>query len=440
MEHPEAHRMLNDIRSGRIQGVIFSKMARLARNTRELLEFSEIFNNHGADLISIQEQIDTSSAGGRLFFTLLAAITQWEREEIVERIKASIPIRAKLGKPLSGNATLGYHWVDKRLVPDLQKAPVRRLLFVLLARHRRIRTVVTILNSAGYRTARGALFDFRTVRRLIRDPTPVGLHRSNYTTLTEGGLVRFKPESDWVINQVEPIVSKELWEYCNRLLDQRENGDRPGRRPKYVFGGVLWCNCGHKMYVPSNTPRYVCRVCRNKVSLAAMEALFLRYVAPTITTSMPPAVQDATANTLSFSENLREVVEANGLRATNELIRLEALHTAGHISVAGYQSRRVIVDQRIDGLNRERTRLKSLIDRLRSRAAENGGTPVVACNTMAWSEMNAEEKSRLIQDWVRRVEIGAGIVVFWVRSDKGEGVIRGTIGNSNLDPVDPLRA
>jgi hypothetical protein len=171
-----------------------------------------------------------------------------------------------------------------------------------------------------------------------------------------------------------------------------------------------------------------------------MEALFLRYVAPTITTSMPPAVQDATANTLSFSENLREVVEANGLRATNELIRLEALHTAGHISVAGYQSRRVIVDQRIDGLNRERTRLKSLIDRLRSRAAENGGTPVVACNTMAWSEMNAEEKSRLIQDWVRRVEIGAGIVVFWVRSDKGEGVIRGTIGNSNLDPVDPLRA
>src|SRR5258706_2824117 len=46
MEHPEAKRMLHDIRRGHITGLIFSKLARLARNTKELLEFSEIFRQH----------------------------------------------------------------------------------------------------------------------------------------------------------------------------------------------------------------------------------------------------------------------------------------------------------------------------------------------------------------------------------------------------------
>ena len=44
MDHPETQRMLRDARDGRITGLIFSKLARLARNTKELLEFSEIFD------------------------------------------------------------------------------------------------------------------------------------------------------------------------------------------------------------------------------------------------------------------------------------------------------------------------------------------------------------------------------------------------------------
>src|SRR5579872_428300 len=43
IEHPEAKRMLQDVRRRHITGLIFSKLARLARNTRELLDFSDIF-------------------------------------------------------------------------------------------------------------------------------------------------------------------------------------------------------------------------------------------------------------------------------------------------------------------------------------------------------------------------------------------------------------
>src|SRR2546428_11754058 len=150
VQHPEAKRMMKDIERGHITGLVFSKLARLSRNRRELEDFSDFFNRHQADLISLSEAIDTSTAGGRMFFHLLGVFAQWEREEITERVNASVLTRAKLGKSINGSAPYGYQWKDPNVVLQPEEAPVRRKAYELFLEHRRKGRVAKLLNTAGY--------------------------------------------------------------------------------------------------------------------------------------------------------------------------------------------------------------------------------------------------------------------------------------------------
>ena len=62
MQHPECQRMMADIKRGHITALIFSKLARFSRNARELMDFSDFFKANNADLVSLQENIDTGTS------------------------------------------------------------------------------------------------------------------------------------------------------------------------------------------------------------------------------------------------------------------------------------------------------------------------------------------------------------------------------------------
>jgi site-specific DNA recombinase len=264
-DHPEARRMMRDIERGHITGLIFSKLARLARNTKELLEFSDFFRQHDVDMISLQEKIDTSSPSGRLFYTMIAAMAQWEREEIADRVNASIKIRAKLGKNLGGAAPFGYLWKDNKIIPNPIEAPIRQRMYELFAESKRRKSVARQLNNEGYRTRNGSKFTDTTVVRLIQDPTAKGLYRANHTYRDGKGNILIKPESEWILTPVPAIISEELWQQCNDILAEHKAKRPPGPRPVHLFSGLLKCGCGASMYIYTRSPKYVCQKCRNKI-------------------------------------------------------------------------------------------------------------------------------------------------------------------------------
>jgi site-specific DNA recombinase len=336
---PETERMLSDIRRGHITGLIFSKLARLARNTRELLEFAEIFRAQDADLISLQESIDTSSPAGRLFYTMIAAMAQWEREEIPDRVAASVPIRAKLGKPLGGAAPFGYKWDGRQLVPDAKEAPVRKRLYELFLEHRRKKTVARLMNEAGFRTRNNSSFTDTTVDRLIRDTTAKGIRRANYTKST-GDKKHWvlKPEEDWVLTEVPAIVPTDLWDQCNAILDERRaNGKRPARPTVHLFSGLVFCKCGAKMYVPTKTFKYVCTKCHTKIPVDDLEAVFQEqlkgfFVSPTEILSY----LEQADSSMNDKRELLETLEAERDRLASEMEHTNQLYRENKISSHGF--------------------------------------------------------------------------------------------------------
>ncbi len=408
--HPEAQRMIADIRNGRISALVFSKLARLARNTKELLEFAEIFREESADLVSLQEAIDTSSPAGRLFFTMIAAMAQWEREEIASRVQASIPIRAKLGKPLGGAAPFGYRWQDKKLQPDPAEAPVRVLLYELFLEHQRKKTVARILNERGYRTRNGSPFSDTTVDRLIRDPTAKGLHRANYTQTDDRSKNwSLKPEDEWVYTEVEAIVSEDLWARCNAALDARKaQGKRTTRKAVHLFAGYAFCHCGEKMYVWTNSPKYVCPGCRNKIPVNDLEAVYREQLHGFLVSPEQLAAHyEAASDEIAAGEKQIETLTAELRKVEIEDERLYQLYLADALSKDDFGRRHRPLSERRAQIEDELPQLQARLDVIRVGLASRAETLDEARDLWTnWDKLEREDKRAVVEAITEKIVIG----------------------------------
>ena len=105
---PELDKMLAVLESG--DSVVIESLSRLGRSVKNLSELMESFNEKGIRLISLKESVDTTSATGRLLFTIISSLAAFERETLIERTNeglASARARGKLGgRPKTNEAAL----------------------------------------------------------------------------------------------------------------------------------------------------------------------------------------------------------------------------------------------------------------------------------------------------------------------------------------------
>jgi DNA invertase Pin-like site-specific DNA recombinase len=92
----ELNKMLDFVREG--DSIVIHDFSRLARSTKDLLHIMELLESKGVNLISTKENIDSSTPTGKLMLTMIGAINEFERTNMLERQREGIAIAKAAGK------------------------------------------------------------------------------------------------------------------------------------------------------------------------------------------------------------------------------------------------------------------------------------------------------------------------------------------------------
>ena len=93
---PELDRMLKEVEDG--DTIVIESLSRLGRSVKNLAELMEVFNQRNIRLVSLKETIDTTTPTGKLLFTILSSLAQFERDVLVERTQEGLAAARARGR------------------------------------------------------------------------------------------------------------------------------------------------------------------------------------------------------------------------------------------------------------------------------------------------------------------------------------------------------
>ena len=152
--------------------VVYS-LSRLARSTRDTLELADRLDRAGADLVSLSEQLDTTSAAGKMVFRLLAVLAEFERDLASERTKAALAHKRAKGERTGGTVPYGWRLQADgvRLVADPDEQTVVSVILVRRRAGWSYRRIADELHRRGIRPKCGAIWHPKVVRGICRRAT-----------------------------------------------------------------------------------------------------------------------------------------------------------------------------------------------------------------------------------------------------------------------------
>jgi DNA invertase Pin-like site-specific DNA recombinase len=169
LDRPGMERLLGLIRRQAVDVVIIAKLDRITRSVRDLGDLVEWFQRSGVEFASVADNIDTTTASGRLVLNVMASVSQWEREAIGERTADALAHMRSEGKRISRFAPFGYrqngsdHWEEE---PHEQEAI--RLALRLRDQGLSLRKIGAQLEAQGFLNRSGRRLGVSVVRAIIR--------------------------------------------------------------------------------------------------------------------------------------------------------------------------------------------------------------------------------------------------------------------------------
>ena len=162
---PALQRAMQAISKG--NALVFYSLSRLGRSTRDILELSDQLQDKGADMVSLSEQFDTTTAAGKLMFGMLALLAEFERGLVSERTKMALAQKKATGEVYSPTP-YGFAEIEGRLVTVKKEA--RTVADILRKREQgqSYEAIANQLNADGIPSKRGGRWYPSTVHYLVK--------------------------------------------------------------------------------------------------------------------------------------------------------------------------------------------------------------------------------------------------------------------------------
>lgn len=287
---PGLRQLLSDASNKQFDLVLVWKMNRLSRKLSDLTKIEELLKKNNIAFRSYKERYETETPSGKLQFHMMAAIAEFERDNIAENVKMGMLARAREGS-WNGGQVMGYDVITvprkegqhklSKLVVNEREANIVRKIFELYTSGHGYKSIANRLNKDGYRTKKSKLFSIGSIQTIISNPLYVGVIRYNVLRdWSEKRRNNINPDPVTVKGNHEPIITKETWEKAKTIKMSR--GGKPNRvhSGEWPLTGIMRCPaCGAGMVLGRTTNRlkdgtkrvleyYVCGRWKNKGTVA----------------------------------------------------------------------------------------------------------------------------------------------------------------------------
>ncbi|MDW8515859.1 recombinase family protein [Priestia flexa] len=239
MERTNLKRMIQHIENGLIECVLVYKLDRLTRSVLDLYKLLEIFDAHGCKFKSATEVYDTTTAMGRMFITIVAALAQWERENLSERVRMGMEQKAREGQWVINVAPYGYDLDkdNKSLIVNEAEALVVKRMFNMYLSGKGMHKIALELNALNILNKSGNNWTGSKIGYILRNPTYIGTIRYNYRVHNDQ---YFEVE-----NSVPAIIDPVTFNKVQSIATARKTAHPKAATSEFIFSGTIKCaRCG----------------------------------------------------------------------------------------------------------------------------------------------------------------------------------------------------